>query len=338
MPQTFAAGTAVELAVVERSGFIESRHIGAAVVVDAEGAVVLELGDVQAPVFPRSTLKPFQAIASMQAGVPLRGPQVAIAAGSHHGSFEHLDVVEGMLAAAGLGEADLQCPPAWPYDEDARAWLVRTERGKSRLAMECSGKHAAFLWACTEAGWDTGTYLAPEHPLQQRVVKVIEEYARETVAHVGVDGCGAPVSAVSLTGLARAYSALAQAPREIMADARAATVATAMLDYPWAVAGVGAPDTVIMDELGVLTKSGAEGVLALATPSGVTVALKLLDGVGRAAPLVGLSLLQAAGALDADRVAAVLPAVSRPVLGGGEPVGRLGLAQPVAALLERDRG
>ncbi|MEH0108584.1 asparaginase [Tersicoccus sp. MR15.9] len=336
MPQTFAADTAVELAVVERNGFIESRHVGAAVVVDGDGQVILELGDVRAPIFARSTLKPFQAIASMQAGVPLRGPQAAIAAGSHHGGFDHRDVVEGMLAAAGLDESDLQCPPAWPYDEEVRAWLVRTERGKSRLAMECSGKHAAFLWACTEAGWDTETYLDPEHPLQQRVKNVIEEYAREKVAHVGVDGCGAPVSTVSLYGLARAYSTLAQAPREIMADARAATVATAMLDYPWAVAGAGAPDTVVMDELEVLTKSGAEGILAMGTSSGVTMTLKMLDGAGRAAPLVGLSLLQAAGVLDADRVAAVLPKASRPVFGGGRPVGRLGLAEPVAALLERD--
>lgn len=334
MPQTFAADTAVELAVVERSGFIESRHVGAAVVVDADGQVILGLGDARAPIFPRSTLKPFQAIASMQSGVPLRGPQVAIAAGSHHGTFDHLEIVEGMLAAADLAETDLQCPPAWPYDEDARAWLVRTERGRSRLAMECSGKHAAFLWACTEAGWDPGTYLDRAHPLQQRVVKVVEEYARESVEHVGVDGCGAPVAAISLHGLARAYSSLAQAPREIMADARAATVATAMLDYPWAVAAGGAPDTVVMDELGVLAKSGAEGVLAMGTESGVTVALKLLDGSGRAAALVGLSLLAAAGALDVDRVTAVLPKVVRPVLGGGEPVGHLKLAAPVVGLLD----
>ncbi|OMH27573.1 asparaginase [Tersicoccus phoenicis] len=334
MPQTFAADTAVELAVVERSGFIESRHVGAAVVVDAEGQVVLELGDVRAPIFPRSSLKPFQAIASMQAGVPLRGPQVALAAASHEGSFDHLDVVEGMLTAAGCAESDLQCPPDWPADAAAREWLVRNERGKTRLAMNCSGKHAAFLWACTEAGWDTETYLDPRHPFQQRVIKVIEEYTRESVTHVGVDGCGAPLAAVSLHGLARAFSSLAQAPGEVMADARAATVCTAMLDYPWAVQGHGAPNTVVMDELGVLAKGGAEGVIAMATPSGAAVALKMLDGAERATSLVALTLLAASGALDADRVTAVLPKVVRPVLGGGEPVGHVKLAAPVTALLD----
>ena len=113
----------------------------------------------------------------MQSGVPLRGAQVAIACGSHIGSLDHMDVVEGMLKAAGVKEEQLQCPAAWPQDETARNWLVRSERGKSRLAFNCSGKHAAFLWACTENGWDTHSYLEPNHPLQQRIRSVIEEYS-----------------------------------------------------------------------------------------------------------------------------------------------------------------
>ena len=331
---TFTVDSAVELAVIERSGFIESRHIGSAIVMAADGTVVTELGDITAPVFARSTLKPLQALASMQAGVPLRGAQVAVACGSHTGSLDHMDVVEGMLKAAGVKESQLQCPAVWPRDETAWEWLVRSERGKSRLAFNCSGKHAAFLWACTENGWDTRSYLEPNHPLQQRVRSVIEEYSGERVAHLGIDGCGAPVAAVSLTGLARAYSKLAKAPGDQNSNARAATIATSMLDYPWAVQGHGKSNTIVMDELGIIAKIGAEGVLAMATPQGVSVAIKVLDGSSRATALVGLTLLAAAGAVEIPEVSSVLEKVVKPVRGGGRPVGKIRLGRAVSALLD----
>ena len=330
---TFDADSAVELAVLERSGFIESRHLGSAVVLSGDGHVVTALGDVDAPVFARSALKPFQALASMRAGVPLRGAQVALAAASHVGSLEHMDVVEGMLRAGGNKETDLQCPADWPQDETARNWLVRTDKGRSRVAFNCSGKHAAFLWACTENDLNKSGYLEPNHPLQRLVGSVIEEFTGERIAHLGTDGCGAPVAAVSLTGLARAYSRLAKAPGDKNADARAATIATSMLDYPWAVQGKGEANTVVMEELGVIAKLGAEGVMVMAAPSGATVALKILDGNLRAASLVALTLLTAAGALEVGPVAAVLEQIVEPVLGGGRPVGGLRLGTPVMALL-----
>lgn len=334
MPETFSSANAVELAVVERSGFVESRHIGSAVVVAADGSVVTELGDIAAPIFPRSSLKPFQAITALQSGVPLVGAQVALAAASHTGSHEHLDVVRGMLKEAGLGAENLGCPPDWPADEDSRNAMVRAEGTKSALAMNCSGKHAAFLWACVENGWDLESYLDPQHPLQQRVLEVIADYAGEPVTHVGIDGCGAPLAAVSLTGLARGISTLAKAPADKSGNARAATVATAMLDYPWAVHGRGEANTVVMEDLGVLAKGGAEGVMVMGTRSGAAVALKMLDGGARATSLIGLTLLAAAGAVSADAVAPVLAKVVPPVLGGGTPVGRIRLSAAVTALLD----
>ena len=334
MPQTFSAAAAVELAVLERSGFVESRHIGSAVVLAGDGSVVTELGDITTPIYPRSCLKPLQALASMQAGVPLHGVQVALACASHVASQDHMDVVEGMLKAARLTEQDLGCPADWPQDEEARFAMIRAGRGKSKVAMNCSGKHSAFLWACRENGWDLHSYLEPNHPLQQRVFSVIEEYTGEKIADVGVDGCGAPVTAVSLTGLARAYSRLAKAPADANANARAATIATSMLDYPWAVQGQGKPNTVVMEDLGILAKLGAEGVLAMATPTGAAVTVKMLDGNGRAATLVGLTLLAAAGALDVPEVARVLERVVEPITGGGRPVGSLRLGSAVSALLD----
>lgn len=334
MPSTFTTTDAVDFAVLERNGFIESRHVGAAVVLAADGTVVTELGDIRSPIFPRSTLKPFQALASMKASVPLRGPQVALAAASHVASNDHMAVVRTMLDAAGVTEDDLQCPEDWPQDEEARNDLIRSGRGRQRIAFNCSGKHAAFLWACTENGWDTTTYLDPAHPLQRSIASVIEEYAEESVAAWGVDGCGAPVAAISLTGLARGIGKIAKAPSDKHADARAATIATAMLDYPWAVHGHGKENTVVMEDLGVLAKSGAEGVLVLAARTGAALALKVLDGNARAATLVGLTLFAASGAIDADKVGEVLEKIVPPVFGGGRPVGSLRLAAPVMALLD----
>ncbi|MET3350602.1 UNVERIFIED_ORG: L-asparaginase II [Arthrobacter sp. UYEF1] len=331
---TFTVDSAVELAVVERSGFVESRHIGSAVVLSADGSVVTELGDILTPLYARSALKPLQALASMQSGVPLRGAQVALACGSHVGSLDHMDVVEGMLKDAGVREDQLQCPAAWPQDETARNWMARSERGKSKLAFNCSGKHAAFLWACTENGWDTHSYLEPNHPLQQRVRSVIEEYGGERIAHLGIDGCGAPVAAISLTGLARAFSMLAKAPGDKNSNARAATIATSMLDYPWAVQGRGQANTIVMEELGIIAKIGAEGVLAMATPQGVSVAIKMLDGNLRATSLVGLTLLAAVGAVDIPGVSSVLEKVVAPVMGGSHEVGKIRLGPAVSALLD----
>lgn len=333
-PETFTVESAVELAVIERSGFIESRHIGSAVVVARDGSVVTRLGDIDAPVLARSTLKPLQALASMQAGVPLRGAQVALACASHSGSLDHMDVVAGMLKAAGLKEEHLLCPADWPYDETARNWLVRSEQGRSRLANNCSGKHAAFLWACVENHWDTHSYLEPNHPLQQQVRAVVEEYCQEPIAHLGIDGCGAPVAAVSLAGLARAYSRLALAPQDPNSNARAATIATSMLDYPWAVQGKGRANTIVMEELDIIAKVGAEGLLAMATPTGAAVAIKMLDGNVRATALVGLTLLAVAGAVDVPGVASALEKVVEPVMGGGRQVGKIRLGRAVSAMLD----
>lgn len=334
MPETFTSASAPELAVIERNGFIESRHSGAAVVMAPNGDILHALGDIDTPIFARSTLKPFQAIASMRAGAQLSGVTVALACASHVAQIEHMDVVEDMLSASGLTTADLQCPLDWPQDEDARNYLVRKDMGKQRIAYNCSGKHAAFLAACVKNNWPTIDYLAMDHPLKRKVAEVIEEFTEENITHWGIDGCGAPLAAVSLRGLANATRKLALAPRALSADARAATVARAMLDYPWAVHGRGRENTVVMEQLGVIAKGGAEGVLILGAPDGTSVALKMLDGAHRATSLVGLALLVAVGAIDSAKASAVLEQVVPKILGGGVPVGRILLAPAVTDLLD----
>lgn len=323
MLETVAVADAVELAVVERSGFIESRHAGIAVVLSPDGEVITALGRTDALVLPRSTLKPFQAVACVTAGAALEGEQLALATASHSGTDRHAAVVRDVLTAGGLNEDDLGCPPAWPVDTAARDEMVRERTDRARIRMNCSGKHAAMLRACVVTGWPTEGYLEPAHPLQQHIRDVVERLSGEKVAHTSIDGCGAPVHALTLAGLARGMQRLGTASeRSPFALHRVAgTLVRTVRELPWAIDGPGRADTLAIETLGVFAKSGAEGLVVMVAPDGTTVALKVLDGALRAAQIVAATLLVRAGAVPVERAAAFAAALPLAVSGGGRDVG-----------------
>lgn len=323
MPQTIAVPAAVELAVVERSGFVESRHAGAAIVLAPDGTVLRALGDVETLILPRSSMKPMQALASLTAGAQLEGERLGLATASHSGTDRHASVVRDMLLAVGLDEDALGCPPAWPGDTATRDELVRELGAPSRIRMNCSGKHAAMLTACVANGWDTAGYLAPEHPLQVHTREVIERLTGAKTSVTAIDGCGAPVYAMSLEALARAIQRIGtSSERSPFAMHRlSGALVRAVREHPWTIDGPGRPDTIVIDRLGVFAKGGAEGIMVMVAPDGTTVALKVLDGSGRAATVVALTLLVRAGALEAAHVAPVLSELPLTVFGGGQNVG-----------------
>jgi L-asparaginase II len=267
------------LVEVWRSGFLESVHRGSLVVLDAAGEVTLAAGAVGRPILPRSSNKPVQATALLATGwAPRSAQELAIGAGSHSGENGHRDIAAAMLAAAGLGPEDLGCPPALPQHEATRADWLATGRAPERLAMNCSGKHAAMLSACVASGWPTSGYLQRDHPLQQAIEARLADAAGEPVAAVVVDGCGAPQHALSVTGLARGVLSLVQAEP----GTRERSVADAMRAEPWFVAGTGREDTELMRSIpGLLVKGGADGVHVAALPDRGAVALKLDDGGDR---------------------------------------------------------
>jgi L-asparaginase II len=284
-------------------------------VLDADGSVTFAAGAVDRPMLPRSSNKPVQATALLAAGwSPRSARELAIGAGSHSGEDPHREVAAAMLAAAGLGSEDLGCPPALPQHELTKAaWLVE-DRKPERLAMNCSGKHAAMLSACVAAGWPIEGYLSPDHPLQQAIEARLAEAAGEPVASVVVDGCGAPQHALSVTGLARGVLSLVQAPD----GSRERAVADAMRAEPWFVAGTGREDTDLMRAVPrLLVKGGADGVHVAALPGRGAVALKLDDGGDRGrTPSLSAGLLRLG--VPADVLA---PWLQTPVSGGEEVVG-----------------
>lgn len=323
MPATPSAS--VELAVVDRSGFVESRHFGVAVVLDADGSEKLSLGDVTAPFLPRSSMKPLQALACLSAGADLADERLAIAMASHAGTERHVAVARGILQSAGLTEDDLGCPAAWPTDAASRDELVRDHGAPSPLRMNCSGKHAAMLLTCVANGWPTEGYLDTQHPLQVHIREVLERLVGERMTTTAIDGCGAPVYAMSLVGLARAIQRIAtSSERSPFALHRSAgTLVRAVRENPWTIDGPGRPDTIVIERLGVFSKMGAEGVQVMTTPDGTTVALKMLDGSNRAGHAVALRLLERVGALTPDAVADTLALLPLSISGGGAVVGAI---------------
>ncbi|GAA1448054.1 asparaginase [Nocardiopsis tropica] len=308
----------VPLAEVVRSGMRESVHYGAVVGLTASGEIAYARGPVHQPMFPRSSSKPFQALASLRAGAPLAGRSLAIAAGSHGGEDFHADEARSILAAAGLTPDALGCPPAVPGGSGARTAFVRAGREPERLLMNCSGKHAAMLAACVARGWSTGDYLDPDHPLQALVRETMEEVCGEEVAHTAVDGCGAPQLAVTLAGLARGLWRMRTAPGGSLERA----VLDAMSAHPEYVSGPGRVDTDLMTRMpGLVSKIGADGVLVLAAATGETVAVKISDGDAeeRARTLVALDALRTLG-VD---VSPVQDRLRVDVHGGGAPVGEV---------------
>jgi L-asparaginase II len=317
-PGTAGFDESVELAVVDRSGFVESRHAGSAVVLDAAGNVALAVGSPSLPVYPRSCMKPFQALAVLESGVSLDPVQTVLATASHAATPEHIAVVQSILDRAGLTTDALGCPADWPGASSARDEVIRAHGHPERIFMNCSGKHAAMLLACVENGWATESYLDPAHPLQQRILAVVERETGEPVAHSGVDGCGAPVHAMSLTALARGIGRIRRAE-----SGPAHWLTSSILANGWAIDGPGRANTVVIDRLGVVAKLGAEGVMVMATPDGASVALKMLDGNLRAASLVALTLLARHGSLSPKQVEGMTAELDLAIYGGAAAVGAI---------------
>ncbi|MFJ3234936.1 asparaginase [Streptomyces sp. NPDC086787] len=305
-----------------RGGVVEGIHYGSVVVLGADGTVGFQLGDTEAAFYPRSALKPVQAVAMLRAGLPLDGELLSLAAASHSGEERHLAGARRILELGGLTEGDLRNVPDMPYGPEVRDAWVCAGRGPSRLAQNCSGKHAAMLWTAKLNGWSLDDYLDPGHPLQRAIAETVEDLTGQRVAQVTTDGCGAPLFAVSLHGLARAAARITSAAP----GTPEARVADAMRDHAELASGSGRDVAALMRAVpGLLAKDGFEGVQVAALPDGRAVAVKIADGANRARVPVAAAALARAGVDPA----LLTEFAGESLLGGGRPVGHV---RPVHAL------
>jgi L-asparaginase II len=305
-----------------RGGLVEGIHYGSVVVLGGDGAVQFQLGDIEAAFYPRSALKPVQAVAMVRAGLPLDGELLSLTAASHSGEERHLAGTRRILELAGLTEADLRNVPDLPYDPVVRDSWVREGRTPSRLAQNCSGKHAAMLYTCRVNGWSLEDYLDPAHPLQQAIAEIVEDLTGQRIARVTVDGCGAPLFSVSLHGLARATARITTAA----SGTPEARVADAMREHAEMASGAGRDVAALMRAVpGLLAKDGYEGVQVAALPDGRAVAVKIADGANRARVPVAAAALAFAGVAP-DLLTEFQ---GEALLGGGREVG---CVRPVRSL------
>ncbi|WP_148611777.1 asparaginase [Nocardioides rubriscoriae] len=303
------------VAEIVRSGFVEGHHYGSVVALTADGSVDWSVGAVDVAMLARSCNKPLQALGMVRLGLDLPDDLLALACASHSGEDFHLDGVRRILASAGLTEAALQTPPDWPLDDVAREAAIRDGRAKDPISMNCSGKHAAMLATCVLRGWDTATYREADHPLQVAIAATFAEVTGEPVEAVAVDGCGAPLLPTSLTGLARAFRALA-----VATQGEEKRVADAIRAFPAYVSGTRRDELALLTALpGAIGKAGAESCYAVALPDGRAWALKTDDGAPRVRPVLMAAALRRSGVHDE-----AVDATGRlPLLGGGAPVGEI---------------
>ena len=275
------------LAELVRAGLVESVHSGRLTLINSDGSVRVAIGDIDAPLYPRSSIKSFQAAGMVRRGLRLTPRQLAIVCASHSGSAEHLEVVESILQGASLTTSNLRNTPDLPLGRAERqAW---GDKPPSQIAQGCSGKHAGMLATCVINGWDTETYLDPEHPLQIAIRQEIQSLIGESVISTTIDGCGAPLFAITTQNFAQGAHKM-----RISSDPFYQEVIAACLAHPEMVAGVGRLTTTLMKSVpGLFIKDGAEAVELLSLPDGRACVFKVSDGSDRAFPTILKAVLAA---------------------------------------------
>jgi L-asparaginase II len=306
------------LAEVDRAGLVESAHFGHLALINSDGTVRAAIGDIDAPMYPRSSIKSFQAAAMVRLGLKLNPRQLAIVCASHSGSPAHFAVVESILHGAGLSVADLRNVKDYPIGRSEKlAWGANPP---TQLAQGCSGKHAGMLATCVLNDWDTETYLDPEHPLQIAIRHEIASLIGENVISTTIDGCGAPLFAITTKNFA-----LGAHKMRLSADPVHQEVVAACLAYPDMVAGVGRLTTTLMDLVpGLFVKDGAEGVELLSLADGRACVFKIGDGSDRAFPAIVGAVLQ-----SWDIFTEIEPVVVR---GGSQITGEIRVSQALTQL------
>jgi len=333
-----------------RGNAIESVHCGALAIVDAEGAIVAQLGDIDRPIFPRSAVKALQALPLVASGAAdhlgLTDEELALACASHNGEELHARTAAQMLAKAGLTVDALECGVHWPYLDTATRALAAQGREPTPLNNNCSGKHAGFLClACAlHGGPDLRQYVRgytqPDHPVMREVANALQSSTGYDLANTprGTDGCSIPTYAIPLRHLAHAFARVGTGVGLSPDHARAAQrLRRAVAKAPFMVAGTGRFDTRVMERLGerVFCKVGAEAVFCAALPgAGLGVAIKIDDGNNaRAAEVAMAAVIESFVALDDDE-AQLMRSLSDASLKNwnGIEVGRL-VAAPVLRTL-----
>lgn len=300
------------LVEVWRNREIESQHRGAVVAVDVAGNRLLQAGDVEKLVFPRSALKPIQAIPLLEDGAAdhfaLTSAEIALSCASHNAEPVHIAALEQWMARLHVTPEDLECGEALPLYQPAAHALVAQGRAPGRHHHNCSGKHTGMLTLARFHGEALTGYSGYRHRTQQLWMSALQSLTGLDVPSLpwDLDGCGLPALALPLASLATAYARLAEpaADPAIAAQRSRAIerICAAMQRHPELVAGTDRCCTAVMQQVdGLTVKTGAEGVFgAVSHRHGVGIALKIDDGGTRGAEVALGAVLRKLGLIEED--------------------------------------
>ncbi|WP_251553618.1 asparaginase [Neobacillus muris] len=294
---------------VYRGAYLESTHNMHAAVVNSKGELLYSYGDPDRLTFPRSSMKPFQAVPVLETGAAdafgFETADVSLICASHNGEQRHRERVMSIISRIHLGENHLQCGTHIPRDLESYKALIRAGGELTPVYSNCSGKHSGMLTAVVHMNEDVDSYREVSHPHQQRILQAIEDicqYPKEKI-DIGVDGCGVPVHRLPLRNTALGYARLAN-PFQTESGGHSETlnrICQAMMKHPEMVAGEDRFDTDVMQAFAgkIVSKGGAEGVQCLGVVGediGITV--KIEDGNARAVSAVALEILKQLGIGD----------------------------------------
>jgi L-asparaginase II len=288
------------LVEVTRGALVESVHRGAVAIVDASGVVTFQLGDIETPVYTRSSLKPIQALPLVESGAAeafgVSDEEVALACASHSGESIHTSRVAAWLTRIGCTTDDLACGPQAPRYEPDLQEMLATQQKPSKLHNNCSGKHAGFLTVAKHLGAPIADYVNIQHPVQQAILESMIRLSGYRDSQWGIDGCAAPNFTLPLAAFATALARIAT--KQTPGGGR---IVEAMTRHPELVGGTGRHCTILMQAAKgkAAVKVGAEGVYAAMLPElGLGVALKIDDGAVRGGETAIAAVLEALGIID----------------------------------------
>ncbi|MFC4350548.1 asparaginase [Fodinicurvata halophila] len=337
-PQSDSGSPNPVLVEVTRGDLVESRHRAAVAVVDAAGSVLMSAGNIGHPVYPRSAIKQLQALALVESGAAeafgCSDAEITLACASHNGEPRHVEVAQAWLKRLGLSETDLECGAHAPKDTTAAEALLRAGESPTTLHNNCSGKHVGYLATALHLGAPTRGYIRIEHPVQQRILGILEMMSGCELRNAprGIDGCGIPQIAIPLSHVALAFAQFADpVDQPERRQAACERICSAMAAHPFLVAGSNRFCTRVMEATQgrVLVKTGAEGVFSIILPEmGIGVALKIDDGATRAAEVAAGRVLEKLNLIDDDARAALSDLLVQPVKNVvGRQVGQVRVAQ-----------
>ncbi|MDO3410877.1 asparaginase [Saccharibacillus sp. CPCC 101409] len=310
---------------VSRGEYIESNHEIHVAVVDTAGRLLYSVGDPDRLTFPRSSMKPFQAVALLESGAAdaygYGDAEISLSCASHSGEPIHRSTVLDVLSRAGLSENDLQCGTHIPRDSASYRELIREGRELTPVFSNCSGKHSGMLLTAVHLHEDTRTYREIDHPHQQRILSVVSDICGLPAERIGigVDGCGVPVHRLPLYNAALGFARLAK-PEGHVSEVHAESlnrIRTGMTNRPEMVAGAHRFDTDVMRVFGgnLVTKIGAEGVQCIGVADrGIGIVVKVEDGSERATSVAAMEVLKQLGIGTDEQFEELADYVYAPVL------------------------